>query len=674
MLPFQAQIEEKRRHPRLAKTLPIKIKPTRYSGFFETTTQNISKGGMMINLNLDNSSHLSSVTNLDIEFNLPLAKFPLKSKAKIIWVAKSKAGIRFVEIRPAERRIVSLFIQKELKLPIKSELVTYQNRRNKTVIGFFDHLEDEVKASPFIIVPPVYGETKTNSLSMAYYLVSNGFNVIRYDNTNHIGESDGEIFNFTLPRAKEDLIATLDFVQNKFKVNQVGVVARCLATKIALRAATQDKRIKFLLSLVGIVDLQSTLQFVYQKDIIGTFLENKDRGWYSADVLGFEVHRRFPITAIKEKYHNLGTSIKDASKLRIPFVYLFAENDSWVKLEDIMKVIHAIRVPKHEFFVIPEAVHMLYENPSAAKFAFRQIIASCNKYLLSQHTTLEEVVEPSIRQIALQSCIEKQRLKKHDITEDQEKKFWSDYLTKYILIDKSPEYRNYLDMLVNILGEPEDGEMVLDAGCGNGPYGAWLLRRLFNRQALPSYVYVGIDFVENALREALKKHSEIKKELEKESFKEGSLKIVYVAGNLKPGNHFDSRRGSYICFKDDTFDKICCSFVIPFVKEPLKTLKELIRVLKPHGKIVVSSLKPYADLSEIYRKFVEKTDNEEEIEEARQLLSAAGKIKAKELEGHYRFFDKDELGELLRRAGGKNIYLYRSFANQSNIAVAEKLE
>ena len=46
-----------------------------------------------------------------------------------------------------------------------------------------------------------------------------------------------------------------------------------------------------------------------------------------------------------------------------------------------------------------------------------------------------------------------------------------------------------------------------------------------------------------------------------------------------------------------------------------------MRVLKPGGTIVVSSLKPYADLSQIYRNFVDQTENNEELEEARKLLT-----------------------------------------------------
>ena len=49
-----------------------------------------------------------------------------------------------------------------------------------------------IKKTPLIIIPSAYAETKKDALHLSYYLVANGFQVLRYDNTNHTGESDAE--------------------------------------------------------------------------------------------------------------------------------------------------------------------------------------------------------------------------------------------------------------------------------------------------------------------------------------------------------------------------------------------------------------------------------------------------------------------------------------------------
>jgi SAM-dependent methyltransferase len=53
-------------------------------------------------------------------------------------------------------------------------------------------------------------------------------------------------------------------------------------------------------------------------------------------------------------------------------------------------------------------------------------------------------------------------------------------------------------------------------------------------------------------------------------------------------------------FRDDTFDVICCSLVLSYLKRPQALLAELHRVLRPGGVFVASSMKPHCDLSVIH--------------------------------------------------------------------------
>ena len=70
-------------------------------------------------------------------------------------------------------------------------------RNNCKIVGYYDYIVgSEFKKKDFIIIPPAYGETKKDYISLSYYLVINGFHVIRYDATNHAGESDGETVDF----------------------------------------------------------------------------------------------------------------------------------------------------------------------------------------------------------------------------------------------------------------------------------------------------------------------------------------------------------------------------------------------------------------------------------------------------------------------------------------------
>ena len=123
---------------------------------------------------------------------------------------------------------------------------------------------------------------------------------------------------------------------------------------------------------------------------------------------------------------------------------------------------------------------------------------------------------------------------------------------------------------------------------------------------------------------------------------------------------------------DQSADRICCSLLISYLKDPVFLVKELYRVLKPDGRIILSSMKPYCDLSLIYKGFLGETNSEEAVESARNLLSAAGVLQLKEDEGHYIFYSEDELVEIMRQGGFDKTHVFRSFGEQANLVSSIK--
>jgi hypothetical protein len=83
-------------------------------------------------------------------------------------------------------------------------------------------------------------------------------------------------------------------------------------------------------------------------------------------------------------------------------------------------------------------------------------------------------------------------------------------------------------------------------------------------------------------------------------------------------------------------------------------------------------MKPFCDLSTLYRDYVEGVSTPSELDAARNLLRAAGAIKVKEDQGYYRFYYGEELLEVLRSAGFVNCEAVSSLANQAFVASATK--
>ena len=617
-------------------------------------------------------------TIISFSVNIDWSVADLKGPLGPILDRKARLAIKWMLREIKEKTEIEHLVKeprRKQSLVIVSKVMEYQNLGGKKIVGFYDHLKKRAsERRPFIIIPPSYGETKNDSLTLSYFLVKNGFDVLRYDGTNHVGESEGDIIDYTLSNAKDDLKSTVDFAARKFEVSEFGIVARSLVKRVAVKVAGEDPRIKFIFGLVGIVDLQRTLKTIHREDVIETILKGKSLGRDVIDTFGFEVNIEFLKDSIKGGYHNLATTKKDLKKVNIPLVFLIAERDPWVKMEDVKLLFDNPKLQRR-LYVLPNTMHQVYENPIVAKRALRLAVVSCLKYLCSKNLKRNQVVEPTVKEIAIQNRIEKERLRKLiTITKEEEKEFWRKYLTNYRIINKSQEYRDFMSLINSLLGKTGQGGIILDAGCGIGLYGGWLLgsrpekgNKIYGERdsSYKPSTYLGLDFAETALKEAKDKHSYIKRQIYYEyRFSKNSpiLNCCYILADLDYP----------LPFKDNCFDKICCNLVISYLANPASSVKELFRVLKHRGKVVITSLKPFNDLSQIYCNFLDKTQNKKDIEEAKKLFTESGKIKYKEEMGHYKFFSEEELKSLIAKVRGKRVETYRSFGNQANLVFAEK--
>ena len=131
---------------------------------------------------------------------------------------------------------------------------------------------------------------------------------------------------------------------------------------------------------------------------------------------------------------------------------------------------------------------------------------------------------------------------------------WSD--TTY---DQNTKFTTPLPDKKFLVSFPRDVK-ILDAGCGNGTYGLWLLQKHAKdmgqgtkKTIIPSYVYMGLDFISSALHEAGKAHEKALQSLNQmrrgHSF---PLTFLYMLADLN----------EKLPFIDAYFHKICCNLVV----------------------------------------------------------------------------------------------------------------
>ena len=548
---------------------------------------------------------------------------------------------------------------------IRSELVEYRNAAGMRISAYLDSTTNQ-SSTRFAVMVPKYGETKKNNLQLAYELVANGVTVLRFDLTNHIGESDGAMLEFTLPGAVDDIIASIEYLERRFDAMDITLVATSLSCRCALRVAALTPRLTRIVCLVGVVNLQRTVFDVYKEDIIGSFLAGKR--WGVTDILGFNIQaEHFMRTAVDADLHSLAGTARDLDRTRVPVEYFHAENDAWVNHAEVLEVFR--NRPNCRLHAIPGAMHELRENPKAAGRVYRTVVGTCLGRMPE-----DELISAPLQPLLEQNRIERNRLKKIAPDANDERGFWSGYFEKYKILERSAVFQEYLDLIGKMLGPIAPGMTVLDAGCGNGLVGVWLLRHLARRQgstdgSLPC-LYVGVDLTTRGLAEAMERHVAVReRSAPRPHLPPG---VFYSVADFDLLGDPAANGNGTLPFAPHTYDVVCCSLVVSYLRHPDRFLAELHRITRPGGTVVISTLKPHCDLSELYRTFVDQQAKQTDLESARNLLRAATIIRLKAEAGHYTFFTEEELGELVTAAGFRVIESRRSFGNQANIVMARK--
>lgn len=203
------------------------------------------------------------------------------------------------------------------------------------------------------ILAPAFGVTRLDLLSVSYALLCNGFEVVRFDLTNHVGDSDGQIVDFTMGQMAADIRAVVGAEQP-----DASLVAISLSGRAALRALDRT-RLKGLFLLSPVVNTRHTLFAVSGEDLIGKFLAGTLGE--TATILGFEVKRAFCQECLESQFADLGSTITDANRVQTPTWLITGSADRWVNFDEVVTV--AAAAPSLQVVSVTGANHQMFRSP-----------------------------------------------------------------------------------------------------------------------------------------------------------------------------------------------------------------------------------------------------------------------------------------------------------------------
>lgn len=140
-----------------------------------------------------------------------------------------------------------------------------------------------------------------------------------------------------------------------------------------------------------------------------------------------------------------------------------------------------------------------------------------------------------------------------------------------------------------------------------------------------------------------------------------------------PASVLDSPGG--LPFADGTFDAVGMSLVLSYLTHPDDILFEAARVLKPGGRLVLSSMLTDSESSKLYLDMLDRVEampddalpagvpRHKLLDSVRKFVDHAGELFRLEEEGLFRFYDGQSLGDLVRRRGFTDVEELTAFGH-----------
>lgn len=293
----------------------------------------------------------------------------------------------------------------------KEQIFNFKNINGKMIHAVYDSTSSN---NPLVIICPQYEKTVRTNLSPMVYLINNGFNVFRYDNTFHRGNSEGEFVEYTLSNAYDDLISVMDFVENNPEINKsngICLFGISISSRICYRFLSNfSNKVDMFLSLVGVVNMRYTMEKILGYDLVHQFLTEEGKVFGICKPLSYPIDLdNFTVDLVKNNYHDLETTKKEIDKIKTPVSLILAESDKWIDINEYDYAFSGNKGILNEIYKMPNSGHELYKNPEAARYSFIAMVRILYNYFYKKDINEDTMEKPQITEIIAKNKHERDR-------------------------------------------------------------------------------------------------------------------------------------------------------------------------------------------------------------------------------------------------------------------------
>ena len=551
------------------------------------------------------------------------------------------------------------------------DVVEFKNQKRQPIRGIVDR-EHAEPGGIGVVIPPAWGRTKETLLPLARTIVAtfaragHRVTVLRFDGTQRRGESfvdpecrqrGDETLRFTYSQAAADLEAAANFLRGspRYAVDHVALVTFSLAAiegRLALARSDADDFAAWI-AVVGMTDVQSALRSVSGGiDYVLGKEASVDFGVHELGGVRIDIDHASR-DVLENDIATLDEAKRDVARIACPIAWIHGRDDGWTEIERVRELLSVESPASRSIIEVPTG-HQLRTSTEALD-TFLLVSEQLSKLVIG------EMLAPTIPDLAdLELRNEAERRRVRGARPDL-RGFWQDYLlgkefgVGMDLLGATPFYAEFMRDQVRHL-KLRDGLRVLDLGAGTGGF----LRSLESVSGPADNVdIVCADLVRGALERG-----------RGASAHPSRAQAAFCVADFETS----------LPFADDSFDRVMASLLIAYLSHGSSLVREIRRVLRPKGRLVLSSPRRDADLSSLYRETIATLSasdlaeilggdfqNFDEVQ--RNYLNEAARLVEYEEAGHFVFRDPDELERLLVDEGFEVSASYVSLGNPPQASV-----
>lgn len=593
-----------------------------------------------------------------------------------------RIGIRFAQLTPfAEReinRVVAQHIGSSMDLEgiagrssIVSARRECRNARHQVIAVTDDHARHQISpATPVVVVVPGFGRMQTDYLPLSFFLAANRLRVLRYDHTNHVGQSDGDVLQTTMRSMEVDLQQVLEFARTTWPTAPLTIVAEDIGARVALKVMGKTGLSALLLSVNPVLDLQQALTATYRHDVLTAHQQGMRRG--AANLWGLNVSLdQFLGDALAGDYASLASSAADLAALRTPALIMTTPHPAEPASGHMEASFRALG---NSSVVVPLATDIApatsspdEQHTATYQLLYKRIAA------FAQEKPSVEMRDAPLRDLHRQRQLESERIRiRHHVSQATRDALWIAHVAQLSELGRLHDYWLLQEDLYRRLLPLEPGATILDVGCAQGDVARVVLANqayaLAHRRRPngPPLRYVGLGHSPESMTTAEQSVTAFQRELA------GTFASAAPGTDVLEAQWMPFEWDSALPFTDASFLRIVCHLSLSFSLSPLNALRDALRALAPDGSLLMTCFQPHTDLAPLYRRHVRAAGQDEFTAPGQIVLHYLGRLREAIRHGILHSYEREDVAQLLLHAGALPVQIRPVLDGQLLLVVAMK--